>query len=347
MKDRIRVLVVDDSLLFRSMLEKNLSNNPSIEVVAVAADAYEARDKIIEFVPDVMTLDINMPKMNGIEFTKKLMAQYPMPIVIVSSQAESEEAAFDSGAVYFVNKPKPNPDESTDEFIRKLILKIKMATNYTSDLNKKKALINQHKKHIDPGLEVIKNKKIIAIGSSTGGVDAVQKVLTSLPANMPPILISQHIPPKFSKMFAERINTSSHLNIKEAENGDEISPGNVYIAPGDKHLRIVNRRGKYYCEVNQDELVNNHRPSVDVLFDSFSRHVAGNSIGIILTGMGKDGAKGLLKMKNMGAFTMGQDEKSSVIYGMPKEAFDIGAVSKQLPLDKIGPYLVEYLKRIK
>lgn len=329
MKRKIRVLVVDDSIVFREAIIRGISADKDIEVTAKAADPYEARDKILEFEPDVMTCDVEMPKMNGIEFVKRLLPQYSLPVIVVSSLSDKVFDAMNAGAVDFVAKPSNKSVGNMQEFIQELISKIKIAA--ASNVTKLEENINQ--------TIVTNNKfpanKIIAIGASTGGTEALFNVLKQFPANIPGIVIVQHIPPVFSRMFSERLDNQTVLHVKEAENGDYIEPGKVLVAPGDQHMRIKKVGTKYKVEVFSGDKVNGHCPSVDVLFHSVAKEVGKDAVGIILTGMGYDGAKGLLAMRRKGAKTIGQDEASCVVYGMPKVAYDIGAVEKQVPLINI------------
>lgn len=332
---KIRVLVVDDSLVFREVMSRGITSDPNIEVVAKAVDPFDARDKILEFQPDVMTCDVEMPKMKGIEFIRRLLPQYPLPVIVVSSVSESVFDAMNAGAVDFVTKPDIQIPKSVENFIKDLISKIKIAAN---------AKVTQPSTtSITRAASKVLSNKIIAIGASTGGTEAIYNVLKQLPSNMPGILIVQHIPPMFSKMFAERLNSQTQFTVKEAETGDYVERGKVLIAPGDQHMRIKKIGDRYKVEVFHDEKVNGHCPSVDILFESIAKEVGSNAIGIILTGMGYDGAKGLLAMKRKGARTIGQDEKTSVVYGMPKVAYDIGAIEKQTALGMIPDFILKIL----
>jgi len=336
---KIRVLIVDDSLVFREVLSKSISADPLLQVVAKATDPYDARDKILEFEPDVMTCDVEMPKMNGIDFIRCLLPQYPLPVVVVSSVSNAVFEAMNVGAIDFVTKPNVNNSKDIERFINELIAKIKVAS--TAQVT------------VAPSLPVAKIgdngkmdlKKIIAMGASTGGTEALFNVLKCLPTRIPGIVIVQHIPPIFSRMFAERLNNQTQLNVKEAQNGDFVEPGKVLIAPGDQHMIIKKIGDRYKIKVFPGDKVNGHCPSVDVLFESVAMEAKNNAIGVILTGMGYDGAKGLLAMRRAGARTIGQDEKSSVVYGMPKVAYNIGAVEKQAPLNKITQILYALLKK--
>lgn len=328
---KIRVLVIDDSLLFREAVARGISNDMGIEVVGTASDPFEARDKIIELEPDILTLDIEMPKMNGIEFLKRLMPQYPMPVVVVSALSENVFEALNAGAVDFVTKPSSRTPNGMEGFINELIVKIKISSMANVGIHKN-IISNQQ---INVSNKIVAKDYIIAIGASTGGTEAIFEIIHAFPKDMPGIIIVQHMPPVFTRMYAQRLNASCKMEVKEAESGDQIIGGRVLIAPGDKHMKVVKKQGSYIVECFEGEKVNGHRPAVDVLFDSVADTIGKSAIGIILTGMGYDGAKGLLKMKQKGAITIGQDEKSCIVYGMPKVAYDIGGVQKQIPLRNI------------
>lgn len=338
---KIRVLVVDDSIVYREVLLRGISTDPGIEVVATANDPFDARDKIIEYEPDVMTCDVEMPKMNGIEFIKRLMPQYPLPVIVVSAVSSAVFDAMNAGAIDFVTKPDVSSVKSVENFINEMIVKVKTASS---------AKVLHWKKGDSPqritGPANANTNKIIAVGASTGGTEAIYNVLKHMPGNMPGIVIVQHIPPDFSRMFAERINASIDLDVKEARTGDYIDKGRVLIAPGDRHMRIDRVGDKYKVECFEGDKVNGHCPSVDILFESVAKEAGNRAIGIILTGMGYDGAKGLLSMRRRGARTIGQDEGSCVVYGMPKVAFNIGAVEKQAPLDKIPGLIFSMLDEV-
>lgn len=332
---KIRVLVVDDSLVFREILKKGISADKDIEVVAVTGDPFEAKDKILEYNPDVMTCDIEMPRMNGIEFIRRLMPQYPLPIIVISAVSGAVFDAVNAGAVDFVPKPNYSSIIEVESFIREIIIKIKIASLSRVRTGEQSQVFYRQQAAAE-----IDTEKIIAIGASTGGTEAISRIIGQLPARMPGIVIVQHIPPVFSRMFAERLNDSSMLEVKEAAHGDYVCPGRVLIAPGNKHMTVKRFGDRYKVECFEGEKVNGHCPSVDVLFESVAREAKSNAIGVILTGMGYDGAKGLLMMKRKGAKTLGQDEESSVVYGMPKAAYDIGAVDKQVHLDNIAKLLL-------
>lgn len=341
---KIKVLVVEDSYMFRGVLVNGLSSDPGIEVVATANDPFEARDMIIKHDPDVMTLDVEMPKMDGIEFLRKLMPQHPMPVVMVSSLNSKVFDALDAGAVDFVNKPSGLTREQLGEFIKnELVTKIKIASTVkVTNLKKNRNDDNKQEQQVKAS---IYNKKMIAIGASTGGTEAICSVLMGLNRDVPGIVITQHMPPGFTKMFADRLNNQTRLNVKEATTGDIIKPGHVLIAPGDKQMKVVKVGDIYKVECFNGPKVSGHCPSVDVLFDSVATSCGKDAIGVLLTGMGADGAKGLLKMKQAGAYTIGQDEASCIVYGMPKVANELGAVGFQVSLDKIPEKIYTLLTR--
>ena len=332
MAKKIRVLVVDDSLVFRETVARGIASDPWIEVVATAIDAFDARDKIIDFAPDVMTLDVAMPKMNGIEFLKRLMPQYPLPVVVVSAISDNIFDALKAGAVDFVTKPDGKLPRNVDHFIHELIIKLKIASTAKVGHLKQEYVSKQ----IAAG-DKTQGKRIIAIGASTGGTEAIYEVIRAFPRDMPGIVVVQHMPPIFTAMYANRLNNSCQMEVKEAKDGDAIVPGRVLIAAGDLHMS-VNRRGNLFTvKCFQDDKVSGHCPSVDVLFSSMAEKVGATGIGVILTGMGHDGAQGLLKMHQAGAFTIGQDEASCVVYGMPKVAKELGAVTRVVGLKDIPP----------
>lgn len=334
---KIRVLVVDDSRVSRELISRGISSDPQIEVAAVAGDPFEARDKIIETRPDVITCDVEMPKMNGIEFVRRLLPQYFVPVIMVSSVSKAVFEAMEAGAVDFVVKPDQTP-KGTETLIRDLIAKIKTASTV-------KAPQRRPERASITGNMTQDASCLIAIGASTGGTEAIYSILSSLPPTIPGIVIVQHIPPVFSRMFAERLDNQTALHVKEAETGDYVDPGKVLIAPGDKHMRIKKVGKRYQVECFQGEKVNGHCPSVDVLFESVAKAAGACAVGVLLTGMGYDGAKGLLAMRRQGARTIGQDEASSVVYGMPKVAYDLGAVETQTALGQIPQVLSKLLSR--
>lgn len=349
---KIKVLVVEDSLLFRELLVRNLNADPNIEVVAVATDPFEARDKIIKYKPDVMTLDIELPKMSGLEFLQKLMPQYPIRTIVVSTLSDRVFDAIRAGAVDFVAKPISSNRHMLEEFVKnELPTKVRIAA--VASLKHQKTVIQSNKNVMaNPATSVtpkpaVRSGKIaqstkdmvIAIGASTGGTEATVAVLKGFGADLPGVVITQHMPAGFTAMYAERLNQRSGLDIqvKEAQTGDVIKPGVVLLAPGgDKHMKITKINGEYQVVLQKSEKVNGHCPSVDVLFHSVAEVAGQNSVGIILTGMGGDGAKGLLAMRQAGAKTIGQNESSCVVYGMPKVAYELGAVEYQEDLADIA-----------
>lgn len=330
---KIRVLVVEDSLMFRDLLVKNLNADPGIEVVATANDPFEARDAIIEYKPDVMTLDIELPRMNGIEFLKKLMPQYPIPVVMISSLSDKVFDAMSAGAVDFVAKPMNATKEQLETFMRHdLAVKVKIASIAKLGSFKKAPLEM-------PGQTLGQNvgDKIIAIGASTGGTEAIENVIREFRSDIPGVVVVQHMPPGFTQMYAKRLNEQCNVMVKEAKTGDIVTRGQVLIAPGgEAHMQVVKINGSYQVVIRKAPRVNGHCPSVDVLFQSVAKAAGKNAVGIILTGMGADGAKGLLAMRDAGARTIGQDESTCVVYGMPKVAYDIRAVEYQEKLPDIA-----------
>ncbi len=359
MKKPIRVLIVDDSVLVRQMLEEMLSADPEIEVVGSAFDPFDAREKIKALHPDVLTLDVEMPKMDGVTFLKNLMRLHPMPVVMVSTLTEKGAdvtfEAMDLGAVDFVTKPKINLVNTFEAYTQEICRKIKTAAKvskvslerqynrYVANLNAPPVLAK-----VTPastaGINrsaVKSSNKIIALGASTGGTEAIKEVLMRLPASTPAIVITQHIPATFSLPFAKRMNTVSEMTVYHAKDGQPILSGNVYIAPGDKHLMVVKEGGGYVCRLNDGPPVNRHKPAVDVMFRSVTESVGSNSICVLLTGMGADGAVGMKEMQAKKAPTIAQDENSSVVWGMPGEAVKLGAADYVLSLNDIPQKILE------
>ena len=323
-KRTIKVLIVDDSALVRKILKDGLSKDPLIEVVGAAHDPYHARDLIVYEKPDVITLDIEMPKMNGLDFLRKLMPQYPLPVIMVSSLSEKgceiTLSALELGAVDFITKPKSDLKNSMKLMMKGLIKKIHMAyRNRKSIINKAQSL-----KYLRGATQISSLKKttdkIIVMGASTGGTEAIASILAQLPPDFPGLVIVQHMPPVFTHSFAKRLNGACRMKVKEAEDNDRIIKGRILIAEGGKQLTVKRSGGQYIVRIGHSDLVSGHCPSVDELFLSVAKEVGSNAIGVLLTGMGKDGAIGLLEMKRHGAKTIAQDEKTSVVYGMPKAA---------------------------
>jgi two-component system chemotaxis response regulator CheB len=349
-KRRIRVLIVDDSALVRSLLSDILSGDPSIEVVGVAGDAHVAREKIKALNPDVLTLDVEMPKMDGITFLRNLMRLRPMPVVMVSSLTErGADVTLDAlaiGAVDYLSKPKIDLAATLEDYGQDLIEKIKTASKASVralDPRRAAALTARPAHTTDavlakagPPRQLRTTDRIIAIGASTGGTEAIKDVLVRLPPDSPGVVIAQHIPKAFSTPFARRMNDCSQVTVYEAEDGQQVLAGHAYIAPGDRHLMVVRDGARYVCRLDDGVPVNRHKPSVDVLFRSVAQNAGRNAIGVLLTGMGKDGARGLKEMLEAGSQTIAQDEASSVVWGMPGEAVSLGAAQHVLPLDMVA-----------
>lgn len=343
---KIRVLVVDDSILFRETLSKKLSLDSHIEVIGSAVDSFDALEKIKSLKPDVVTLDVEMPKLNGIDFLKKLMPIHPVPVVVVSSLPINALDALDAGAVDFVKKPLIKSPADFDNFMSELAVKVKIAST---------ARVGQKRAPIAPPMPVsatslsktLNDDIVIAIGASTGGTEAILSVIKDLPANTPGIVIVQHMPPVFTKMYAQRLDKICKMRVKEAEPNDRVERGKIIVAAGEYHLRLAKDIKGYYVKSEMGEKVSGHCPSVDVLFDSVATVAGKKAVGIILTGMGADGAKGLLKMRQNGAYTVGQDKDSCVVYGMPMVAFNIGSVAKQASLANIPGEIIRYLNTMK
>ncbi len=341
---KIRVLVVEDSLVFRELMVQKLNADPGIEVVAAARDPYEARDMIIEYKPDVMTLDVELPKMSGIEFLQKLMPQYPLPVVMVSSLSEKVFDAMNAGAVDFVCKPAHASKAQIEEFIStELPVKIKIASIAKIGEYKKKREAEAESRPSVKGNEQL----IVAIGASTGGTEAIANVIKGFGPDIPGTVIVQHMPPGFTSMYAQRLNDRSRVRVKEAQDGDKVLPGLVLLAPGgDKQMELCKKGNEYFVSLKEGPKVNGHCPSVDVLFHSVAKTAGNRAVGIILTGMGGDGAKGLKAMRDAGAHTIGQDESTCVVYGMPKVAYDLGAVEFQMKLDEIAGKTYQILNKL-
>ena len=340
---RIKVLVVEDSIVFRELLVQNLNKDPAIQVVATARDPFEARDKILAHKPDVMTLDVELPRMNGIEFLRKLIPQYPLPVVVISSLSDKVFDAMSAGAVDFVAKPTVSNRRQLEDFIRnELLVKIKIASTAKIS-NIKRTVLAQEQQQ----LAANKSHLLVAIGASTGGTEAICSVVKDYGADIPGIVCVQHMPPGFTQMYAKRLNDQCRIQVKEAETGDRVMPGHMLIAPGgDRHMSLVKINGMYQVEIKAGPKVNGHCPSVDVLFESVAKVARSDAVGIILTGMGGDGAKGLLAMRKAGARTIGQDESTCVVYGMPKVAYDLGAVEYQEKLSDIAGRTYSILNRM-
>lgn len=333
----VKVLIVDDSALMRQLLTEVLSSDPDIEVVGSAPDPFVARDMIKKLHPDVLTLDVEMPRMDGLTFLENVLRLRPMPVVMVSSLTEARaDVTLDAlaiGAVDFVTKPKPGIVGSAERIATELCEKIKAASRARLRPQSRAPMTSRlHAPLHNYGT----GDRILAIGASTGGTEAIKVVLEQMPADAPAVLIVQHIPAAFSGAFAERMNRHSAMSVCEAQDGQPVLPGRAYIAPGDHHLELVRAGARYLCRLTEAPPVNRHRPSVDVLFDSVARNAGRNAVGAILTGMGDDGARGMRALHEAGAVTFAQSEASSVVWGMPGSAVKQGGVDEVLPLDQIA-----------
>lgn len=351
-KRKIRVLVIDDSALIRRILSDMLQSAEDIEVIGTASDPFIAREKIKKLEPDVLTLDVEMPRMDGITFLRNLMRLRPMPVLMVSSltekNAEVTLEALELGAVDFVTKPKIDIARGLQDYVDELVTKVRTAAS----ARVQGLTVGDDSGHapararttMRPALKT--TDKILAIGASTGGTEAIREVLQAMPIDCPGIVIAQHIPPGFSKAFAERMHQQTPLAVKETEDHDLVIPGHVFIAPGDRHLRLVRDGARYICRLDDGAPINRHRPSVDVLFESVLEAAGRNAAAALLTGMGKDGAAGLKALHDHGVPTIAQDEASSVVWGMPGEAVQLGAVDQILPLNRIAEALVTSIEMI-
>jgi len=365
---KIRVLIVDDSALVRQLLGEMLAQDSGIEVVGSAADPYQAREKIKKLNPDVLTLDVEMPRMDGLTFLSNLMRLHPMPVLMVSTLtergADTTLRALELGAIDFVSKPKTDLAHTLADYAEEIVAKVKMASQArlrppAAPSTPRPSVVAIAERAVDPKLSADAvlaraqpprhfktTDRIIAIGASTGGTEAIKEVLMRLPVETPGVVISQHIPEAFSGPFARRMDSLSAMTVFEAQDGQQILPGHVYIAPGNHHLLIVRDGARYVCKLSDGPPVNRHRPSVDVMFRSVAQNVGPNALGVILTGMGDDGARGLKEMHEAGAATIAQDEKTSVVWGMPGEAVKHGGVDQILPLDAVAPALLRLVQRL-
>ncbi|GAA6134823.1 chemotaxis response regulator protein-glutamate methylesterase [Oceaniserpentilla sp. 4NH20-0058] len=347
----IKVLIVDDSILIRKVLTEVFSKQSDIEVVGTAADPLIAREKIKTLNPDVITLDIEMPKMDGITFLRNLMRLRPMPVVMISTLtqkgAPSTLEALELGAVDYIGKPSADKPELLAEYAEEIVEKVRMAS--VANINRLELQANRPPvKSLKPvPKQGLKRDGFIIIGASTGGTEAIRELLCMMPVDTPPIVITQHIPPVFSASFAKRIDNLIPQTVSEAQDGDKILAGHIYIAPGDRHFEVVQKGAHYYCSVYDGERVNLHKPSVEVLFDSIVKlpQLAKSSIGIMLTGMGADGADAMLRLKQTGCYNIIQDKDSSVVWGMPGAAAELGAGDSILPLHTIAGHIVNRLKK--
>ena len=339
--NKIRVLVVDDSAVVRKIFSEELSKYPDIQVIGVAPDPYVAREKIVNLKPDVITLDIEMPRMDGLTFLKKLMKYYPLPTIIVSSLTPQGGKltleAMEIGAVDVIGKP--GAAYTVGDMSAQLAEKIRAASRVRLTKRDESVMPSGAGEPIRALAQT--SNKVVAIGASTGGTEALKKVLTKMPPNSPGIVIVQHMPANFTTAFAARLNDLSQINVKEAEDNDSVTPGTALLAPGNFHMILRRSGGRYYVEIKTGPMVHHQRPAVDVLFKSTAKYAGANAIGVILTGMGADGAEGLLEMKNAGAGTIAQDEKSCVVFGMPREAIRLGGVDKVVSIDQVASEIIK------
>jgi two-component system chemotaxis response regulator CheB len=343
-KKKIRVLVVDDSMLARSLITQGLAHHPGIEVVGYAINAMDGQKKIEQLHPDVVTMDVEMPGMSGIEFLKKYIPTHPIPVILVSSLDIKVFDALEAGAVDFVRKP--DAQQRRDAFIATLTQKVIMASSARVRPAPAPSQSAQTAPPARLGASMAMERVIIALGASTGGTEATLEVMKQLPADTPAMVVVQHMPTGFTQMYADRLNRACQMEVREARDGDELHRGLALVAPADLQTRVVRRGFQYAVSCQPGEKISGHRPSVDALFQSMSENVTCRSVGIILTGMGQDGAAGLLAMRQKGAFTIGQDKESSVVYGMPGVANNIGAVQVQASCGSIAGVLLKHLRSL-
>lgn len=346
-----KVLIVDDSAVFRKFLSEELNRYPDIEVVATASDPYVARDKLVRLNPDVITMDVEMPRMDGITFLRKVMRYYPKPVIIISAVTDDNSPhaleAMEAGAVEVMTKP--TDADGIEPFLQQLIRAVRQAPRIKLS-NLQQTLLKETDLPDDrlqvPLKEVDLKNKLVAIGASTGGTEALKYIMKRMPANSPAVLIVQHMPAHFTHSFAERLNEISDMEVREARDGDKLEAGKAFVAPGDYHLMLRKSDDGYEITTRQGPLVNQHRPSVDVLFKSITRFEAGNTVSVLLTGMGKDGAVGMLNLRNAGGTTIAQSQRTCVVYGMPGYAVQIGAADYIEDLENIPPRIFEVLQQI-
>jgi len=336
---KIRVLIVDDSAVIRRLLEKFLSSSPDIEVVGTAADPYIARDKLVELKPDVMTLDVEMPRMDGISFLEKVMQHMPTRTIIFSSLAktgsETYFRALEAGAIEILEKPSIDVSQSMDTLAADIIEKVKVVAR--ARISPVKKVVTSASMASGPATALARTThQLIAVASSTGGTEALKVFLSGMPANIPGTLVVQHMPPGFTKSFADNLNKMFPFEVKEAQEGDKVVPGRVLIAPGNFHMELYRNGAYYHVKLHQEAPLHSVRPAADYMMKSVAKYVGKNACGVVLTGMGKDGAEGLLEMRKAGAYCVAQNEETCVVYGMPQAAYNIGATDKVLPLDRIA-----------
>lgn len=346
---KTKVLVIDDSALVRDILARGLSLDPEIEVVGTASDPYAARDKIVKLKPDVLTLDVEMPRMDGVEFLRRLMPQYPLPVVMVSALTRKGAAitlaALEAGAVDVVTKPSTDIARGLNTMLHELRNKVKIAASVNVSAWKTQQRTSAKPTRINSHALAESTDKVVAIGASTGGTQALRRILQTFPATMPGVVVVQHMPAGFTKHFAESLNALCAMEVKEAASGDRVLPGRVLIAPGDRHMMVFRSGGTYVVECRRGPNVCGHCPSVEVLFQSVAKYVGSNALGVMLTGMGSDGADGMLAMRQASARTLAQDEATSVVFGMPKAAYERGGAECLLPLDSIASGIINLLSK--
>ncbi len=341
----IKLLIVDDSILFRTRITTSLSGE-DILIVGCASDAIEATDFINRLNPDVVVLDVELPKVNGITFLKNFIPHKFVPTIVVSATKLHKLTALEAGAVDFVRKPEAGSDDNYDKFITDLIRKIKIAATFGEKKNQMLMGFSKRKQSM-VAKQLSPSKYVIAIGASTGGTEAIFKIIKQLPEKFPGVVVVQHMPEHFTKLYAERLQNNCEMLVKEAEDGDRIEDGKVIIAAGNYHLSVNKDATGYYITSKKGPKVSGHCPSVDVMFDSVAKTVGSNALGVILTGMGADGAKGITNMREKGAYTIGQDKDSCVVYGMPNQAFKMGGICRQLPIEEIASDVIYYITKKK
>ncbi len=344
----VKVLVVDDSALVRSLISEIINKAPGLELVGAAPDAFVARDMVNQFAPDVITLDVEMPRMDGLSFLEKLMAARPTPVVMISTLteegADATLRALELGAVDFLPKPKLGVAEGIREYAELIVEKIMTASKIRVKPLQRKASVEVSSNEKVSLKQLQSTEKIIAIGASTGGTEAIKDLLVQFPSAVPGIVMTQHMPPGFTRTYAERLNKCTRLHVVEAKGGERILPGHAYLAPGGFHLIVARSGADYVVKLSDAEPLHRHRPAVDMMMESVAKVGGKNVIGVLLTGMGKDGAQGMLDIRNQGGFTFAQDEASCVVYGMPKEAVAIGGVDQTIELAKMGEAILAKLK---
>jgi len=345
-QQKIRVVVVDDSALIRSLLTTIINEAPDMEVVATASDPLIARERIRMFNPDVVTLDVEMPKMDGIEFLRRLMRLKPTPVLMISTLTQAGSAAslaaLELGAIDIISKPRTDVTQGMQDYAEEIRGKIRMAAKARARMPQRTTMAPASVNVVSAGR--INPNMLVFVGASTGGTEAIRTFLGGLPADCAPVLVVQHMPEHFTATFAERLNSLSAMRVKEAEHGEPVLRGCAYIAPGHSHMRIMRGAAGWLISLDQSEPVNRHRPSVDVLFDSAAERVGARAIGVIMTGMGKDGAQGMRRMREAGAYTLGQDEASCIVYGMPREAVAQGGVIEVCTLEALAGRVLDRLR---